>query len=56
MIINKLSELKKQNKSIEEIYKYTTDIIFEEEDEDEEDKGDNDTIEGSSSFKEYFDE
>jgi hypothetical protein len=31
MIMEKLQELKKQNRNIEEIYKYTTDIIFEEE-------------------------
>lgn len=33
LIMLKLQELKKNNRSIEEIYKYTTDIILEEEDE-----------------------
>lgn len=36
MILEKLQELKKNNRSIEEIYKYTNDIIFEEEDEEDE--------------------
>lgn len=36
MILKKLAELKKQNKDIQEIYKYTTDIILEEENEEEE--------------------
>lgn len=36
LIINKLEELKKQNISIDEIYKYTNDIIIEEENENEE--------------------
>ena len=49
MILEKLSELKKNNRSIEEIYKYTTDIIFEEEDEEEED------IHAISSVKAYTD-
>eukprot|EP00347_Sterkiella_histriomuscorum_P016680 403352267 len=35
MIMQKLLELKKSGKGIEEIYKYTNDIIFEEEDEEE---------------------
>ena len=39
MILSKLSELKQQNKSIEEIYKYTTSIIFEEDDEEEDEDG-----------------
>lgn len=34
--MQKLMELKKSGKGIEEIYKYTNDIIFEEEDEEEE--------------------
>lgn len=38
MIIEKLKELKKENKSIEEIYKYTNDIILEEEDEEDEEE------------------
>ena len=33
MIVDKLKELRSQKRSIEEIYKYTTDIILEEEDE-----------------------
>lgn len=33
LIIKKLAELKNQNRSIEEIYKYTNEIILEEEDE-----------------------
>ena len=37
LIVEKLKELKQSNKSIEEIYKYTNDIILEEEDEDDED-------------------
>ena len=37
MILKKLQELKSSNKNIEEIYKYTSDIIFEEEDEEEDD-------------------
>lgn len=36
LIIHKLRELKSNNKSIEEIYKYTNEIIVEEEDEEEE--------------------
>ena len=36
MIMRKIEELKKQNRSIEEIYKYTNDIILEEDDEEEE--------------------
>jgi len=36
MIMKKIAQLKKANKSIHEIYKYTNDIILEEEDEDEE--------------------
>ena len=39
MILSKLVELKKQNRSIEEIYKYTNNIIFEEEDEGEDEDG-----------------
>ena len=35
-IIDKLRELRSQNRSIEEIYKYTTDIIVEEDEEEEE--------------------
>lgn len=35
MILQKLQELKRSGKGIEEIYKYTNDIIFEEEDEEE---------------------
>ena len=35
--MQKIAELKNGNKSIEEIYKYTNDIIFEEDEEDEED-------------------
>jgi hypothetical protein len=35
LIIRKLRELKSNNKSIEEIYKYTNEIIVEEEDEEE---------------------
>ena len=35
MIITKLQELRTNNRSIEEIYKYTNDIILEEEDEEE---------------------
>ena len=35
LIIQKLRELKSNNKSIEEIYKYTNEIIVEEEDEEE---------------------
>lgn len=38
LIMKKLLELKSQNKNIEEIYKYTSDIIFEEEDEEEDDE------------------
>ena len=38
LIVEKLRELRSQNRSIEEIYKYTTDIILEEEDEEEEDE------------------
>ena len=38
MILKKLMELKKQNKNIEEIYKYTSDIILEEEIEEEEEE------------------
>ena len=38
MIVDKLKELRSQKRSIEEIYKYTTDIILEEEDEDEEEE------------------
>ena len=38
LIVSKLKELRTHNRSIEEIYKYTTDIILEEEDEDEDDK------------------
>lgn len=34
--MSKLQELKRSGKGIEEIYKYTNDIIFEEEDEEEE--------------------
>lgn len=37
LIVEKLKELRSQNRSIEEIYKYTTDIILEEEDEEEDD-------------------
>jgi hypothetical protein len=37
MIVDKLRELRTQKRSIEEIYKYTTDIILEEEDEEDED-------------------
>lgn len=37
LIVEKLRELRTQNRSIEEIYKYTTDIILEEEDEEEDD-------------------
>jgi len=37
LVIKKMKTLKSQNKSIEEIYKYTNDIIFEEDDEDQED-------------------
>ena len=46
MILNKIAELKKSNKNIEEIYKYTNEIIFEEEDEDEkeEDKNTNEDL------------
>ena len=36
LVMEKLKELKQGNRSIEEIYKYTTDIILEEEEEDEE--------------------
>lgn len=36
LIIEKLRELKSNNRSIEEIYKYTNEIIVEEEDEEEE--------------------
>jgi hypothetical protein len=35
LILKKLEELKKQNRNIEEIYKYTNDIILEEENEEE---------------------
>jgi hypothetical protein len=35
LILKKLEELKKSNKNIEEIYKYTSDIILEEEGEEE---------------------
>ena len=35
--MKKIATLKSENKSIEEIYKYTNDIIFEEDEEDEED-------------------
>lgn len=35
LVMQKLQELKKQGKGIEEIYKYTNDIIFEEEDEED---------------------
>jgi hypothetical protein len=38
MIVDKLKELRTQKRSIEEIYKYTTDIILEEEDEEDEDE------------------
>lgn len=38
MILRKIEELKKNNKNIEEIYKYTSDIIIEEEDEEEDDE------------------
>ena len=38
MIVDKLKELRSQKRSIEEIYKYTTDIILEEEDEEDEDE------------------
>lgn len=38
MIVDKLRELRTQKRSIEEIYKYTTDIILEEEDEEDEDE------------------
>ena len=38
MIMDKLKELRSQKRSIEEIYKYTTDIILEEEDEEDEDE------------------
>lgn len=40
LILKKIMELKSQNKNIEEIYKYTSEIIPEEEedDEDEEDQ------------------
>jgi hypothetical protein len=38
MIVDKLKELRSQKRSIEEIYKYTTDIILEEEDEDDEEE------------------
>ena len=34
MVLKKMQALKSQNKSIEEIYKYTNDIIFEEDEED----------------------
>ena len=37
--MKKINELKKSNKSIEEIYKYTRDIILEEEDEEEDEDG-----------------
>lgn len=37
MILRKINELKKSNKNIEEIYKYTSEIIMEEENEEEED-------------------
>lgn len=37
LIVQKLRELKSSNKNIEEIYKYTNDIIVEEEDEEDED-------------------
>lgn len=40
LIVEKLKELRTQNRSIEEIYKYTTDIILEEEDEENEDDED----------------
>lgn len=40
LIVSKLRELRSQNRSIEEIYKYTNDIILEEEDEDEEESED----------------
>ena len=33
--MKKIATLKSQNKSIEEIYKYTNDIIFEEDEEDD---------------------
>lgn len=38
LIMKKLMELKSQNRNIEEIYKYTSEIIFEEEDEEEDDE------------------
>lgn len=38
LIMKKLDELKKQNKNIDDIYKYTDEIIFEEEDEDEDEE------------------
>lgn len=36
LVLQKLQELKRSGKGIEEIYKYTNEIIFEEEDEEEE--------------------
>jgi hypothetical protein len=47
LIVEKIRELRSQNRSIEEIYKYTTDIILEEEDE-EEDEDDKATIKSRS--------
>ena len=47
MVIKKMKALKSQNKSIEEIYKYTNDIIFEE---DEEESGKDDNQDDDSDF------
>jgi hypothetical protein len=44
LIIQKLKEFRTQNKSIEEIYKYTNDIILEEEDEEEDTISNNKSI------------
>lgn len=38
-MLNKIFALKSQNKSIEDIYKYTNDIIFEEDDEQTDHRG-----------------
>ena len=51
MVIKKMKALKSQNKSIEEIYKYTNDIIFEE---DEEESGVDDNKEDDNESEEEF--
>jgi hypothetical protein len=51
LILKKIVELKKQNRNIEEIYKYTNDIIVEEEDEEEEDLSDSEVRKESDTHR-----